>query len=244
MDVQRRPPPAPRPDGGRVAVGAIVVLLVLVVASLAARGADWTSPAPPTPSTQTAPAPPAVGSTAATHSAPRPPQRENSPLPPFRPPTWVLVAVLAVLGAAVLAGTARYVRFPRWSLRRALRPKGEPPAEPTGFAEPDRRSLAEAADRALAEVDQPDAREAVIRSWLMLGEAAAQAGVAPHPAETATEYAARVATEFYVPAPMLARLAELYREARFSHHEVTGRDRAAARQLLERLSEDLEHGRR
>ena len=244
MDVQRRPPPAPRPDGGRVAVGAVVVLLVLVVASLAARGASWTSPAPPAPSTHTAPAPPpAVGSPTASPSKIPPPQRENSPLPRLHPPTWVPVAVLAVLGAALLAGTARYARS-HWTLRRSHRPRGAPPAEPTGFTEPDRRPLAEAADRALAEVDQPDAREAVIRSWLMLGEAAAQAGGPPRPAETATEYAARIAGEFYVPVPMLTRLAELYREARFSAHEVTGTQRADARDLLEQLSEDLEHGRR
>jgi hypothetical protein len=43
---------------------------------------------------------------------------------------------------------------------------------------------------------------------------------------------------------MLIRLAELYREARFSAHEVTGAHRAEARGLLEELSADLEHGRR
>ena len=244
MDVQREGPPAPPRAGGRVVAGAVVVLLVLVVASLAARGAAWTSPAPPGPSTHTAPArPPAVGSATASPSRIPPPQRENSPLPRLHPPTWVLVAVLAVLGAALLAGTAGYARS-RWSLRRSPRPRGEPPAEPTGFAEPDRRSLADATERALTEVDQPDAREAVIRSWLMLGEAAAQAGVPPRPAETATEYAARIAGEFYAPVPMLTRLAGLYREARFSAHEVTGTQRAEARDLLEQLSAELEHGRR
>ena len=244
MDVQRQGPPAPSRLDGRVVAGAALVLLVLVVASFAARGATWTSPAPLAPPTHTAPVrPPAVGSATATPSRIPPPQRENSPLPPFRPPTWVLVAVLAVLGAALLAGTARYARS-HWTLRRSPRPRGEPPAEPTGFAEPDRRPLADAASRALVEVDQPDAREAVIRSWLMLREAAAQAGVPPRPAETATEYAARIAGEFYVPVPMLTRLAQLYREARFSSHEVTGTQRAEARSLLEQLSADLGHGRR
>lgn len=244
MVVQRRRPPAPSRLDGRVVAGAILLLLVLVAASLAARGAGWTSPAAPAPATHTSSARPEAGPTAAiTPPASRPPQREHSPLPRLHPPTWVLVAVLAVLGAALLAGTGRYARS-RWRLRRPRRPRGEPPAEPTGFAEPDRRPLADAAELALAEVDQPDAREAVIRSWLMVGAAAAQAGVPPRPAETATEYAARIAEEFYVPVPMLTRLAELYREARFSAHEVAGGQRAEARDLLEQLSADLEHGRR
>jgi hypothetical protein len=62
--------------------------------------------------------------------------------------------------------------------------------------------------------------------------------------ETATEYAERIAGEFYVPVRRLTRLAELYREARFSQHDVGGGQRAEARDLLEQLSADLEHGRR
>jgi hypothetical protein len=226
-------------------VGAALVLLVLVLASLAARSASWTTPAPVP--TGTAVHPPAAPSSAVAGQPPTPPavrspERHGAPpLPALRLPTWVLVAVLVVLGAALLAWAVPHVRLGRWRLRRALRPDTRPGAELTA---PDPRPLADAVDRALVEFEQPDVREAVIRSWLMLGEAAEHAGVPPRPAETSTEYAARIATEFYAPVPMLTRLAELYREARFSQHEVSGTHRAEARELLERLSTSLEHGRR
>jgi hypothetical protein len=242
VEVQRQAPPARRRLDGRAVTGAALVLLVLVIAALAARGASWTARAPTRPATHTPPARPTAVSTAViTPPASQAPQRPFASLPPLRLPEVVLVVAVVVLGLALVAWAVRYAPRPHWRPRRPSRPERPVAAEPEAA---DRRPLAEAADRALADMDQPDAREAVIRSWLLLGEAAAEAGVPPRPAETAAEYAARIAAEFYVPVPMLTRLAELYREARFSHHEVGGPQRAEARELLERLSGDLEHGRR
>jgi hypothetical protein len=225
-----------------VVAGAVLVLLVLVLASLAARGPSWTARAPAGQAVHTQPAPrQAADGAPVTPPATPPPQRPTAALPRLHVPDAVLVGLLVVVGVALVGWVVAYAPRPRWRLRRPARAARPVAADPEA---PQRQPLAEAADRALAEVDQPDAREAVIRSWLMLGEAAAEAGVPQRPAETATEYAARVAAEFYVPVPMLTRLAELYREARFSSHEVSGPQRAEARDLLERLSGDLEHGRR
>jgi hypothetical protein len=96
-------------------------------------------------------------------------------------------------------------------------------------------SMAEAVQQALDLVEQPGAREAVVRAWLLLGRAAAEAGSPPRPADTAAEYAARVADEQGLDPTALGRLAALYREARFSTHPVGEDQRAEARAVLEQL---------
>jgi hypothetical protein len=87
-------------------------------------------------------------------------------------------------------------------------------------------------ERALDAVEDPDAREAVVQAWLLLGRAAAETGTAPRAAETAAEYARRLAAERGLPAGAVAALAELYREARFSTHEVRPEQRDRAREHL------------
>jgi hypothetical protein len=243
VEAQRQAPLAVRRPDGRAVAGAVLVLLVLVMAAMAARRASWTAGAPAGSAGHTPPAarPTSAGTGVITPPASPAPRRPSPPLPTLHVPDAVLVGALVVLGVALLAWAVRYAPWHRWRLGRPVRPERPVAAEPEA---PDRRPLAEAAGRALADLEQPDAREAVIRSWLLLGEAAAEAGVRLRPAETATEHAARIAAEFYVPVPMLIRLAELYREARFSTHVVSGSQRAEARDLLERLSTDLQHGRR
>ena len=71
-----------------------------------------------------------------------------------------------------------------------------------------------------------------MRAWLLLGEAAATAGSARRPAESAREYAHRLADAYQLPAQSLERLAALYREARFSDHEMRSEQRELARREL------------
>jgi hypothetical protein len=143
----------------------------------------------------------------------------------------VLVAVLAL--AAVGALIVSVVR----STRDLARSGALTPPWAAGTAV--RSALGPAAEEALLAVEQPDAREAVVRSWLLLGDAAAVAGFPARPAETAAEYAARIVAELDVPGTELDRLADLYREARFSRHEVGEPQRAEARELLRRLRDRL-----
>ena len=109
---------------------------------------------------------------------------------------------------------------------------------------PSRTALPGAVERALDAVEDPDAREAVVQAWLLLGRAAAETGTAPRPAETAAEYARRLAAERGLPAGAVAALAELYREARFSTHEVLPEQRDRAREHLLALRSALARGSR
>lgn len=219
-----------RADGRAIAaVGAL--LLVLMVAAVAARGADWTTRGP-TAFHAPRPAHPVVLPTPTATATPTDP---SSYLPPSQASGRAVLVILGLLALCLLVLLTRALQRLRSLLRR--------PAPAAPLAALDERALAEAADRALVEVEQPDAREAVVRAWLLLGAAAAEAGLPAHAAETATEYAQRIAAAFAVPVPELHRLAELYREARFSSHQVDEARRAEARELLQHLRAGLQGAR-
>ena len=63
-------------------------------------------------------------------------------------------------------------------------------------------------------------RNAIVACWLRLEEAAAEAGVERGPAETSAEFTTRVLGSLAVDAAVINSFADLYREARFSRHEV------------------------
>jgi len=219
------------------AVLAVLGLLVaLVVAGVASREAGWTSrlpaPATTTAGVATAPSlPPASPSAVPTATAS--PTRDDD-----LPPSQALGAVLLVLvGLLVLAGAAWLVTSVVRTTRDLARSGALAPPRSAGTAVRD--ALAPATAEALREVEQPDAREAVVRCWLLLGTAASAGGLPARPSETAAEYAARIRVELGLPAAELDRLADLYREARFSSHDVGEPQRAEARDLLRRLGERL-----
>jgi Domain of unknown function (DUF4129) len=155
-------------------------------------------------------------------------------LPPSPLAGYVVLGFLTVVGAAAAGLLGRSL----WEHRLALRRRRPPPSPPAREAAD---ALARAARAAVTEVvAHPVAREAVVRSWLLLGAAAAEAGLPARDAETAGEYARRLAVRIGLPGPELDRLAELYREARFSDHEVGEHQRGEARRLLTELSGRLE----
>jgi hypothetical protein len=218
-------------------VGAVLgLLVVLLVAGVAAREGDYTAPLPPTAtSTATATVAPTRQEASPTTAFPPTPRKRNEPdLPPSPVLGRVLLVVVVLLA---LAGAAVLITSLVGSARDLARSGALTPPRAVGTAV--REALAPAAEQALVAVEQPDAREAVVRSWLLLGEAAAVVGFPAGPAETAAEYAGRIADELGVPATELDRLADLYREARFSQHEVGEPQRTEARTLLHRLRDRL-----
>ena len=76
----------------------------------------------------------------------------------------------------------------------------------------------------------------------MLGEAAAVAGTPRRPSESAREYARRLGDKHRLPADSLERLAALYREARFSDHQMLPDQRDVARGELFALQTALADG--
>jgi len=99
--------------------------------------------------------------------------------------------------------------------------------------------LAEAVESGLAAVDSGTATDAVIACWVALEQAAASAGVERQPSETPAEFTVRVLGVGGISEPELLRLAQLYREARYSTHGSSEEARAQARAALIRLRDEL-----
>ena len=133
---------------------------------------------------------------------------------------WVLGGIaLALLLAVVVVLAIRVIR----RRRRAAPPESARTA-------PDRALLTDRrAARQARMVREGSPREAIIATWLDLERLVATAGVPRRPSETSSELVVRVLDDREVPAAALTDLAALFREARFSTHELTEalRERAA-----------------
>jgi hypothetical protein len=125
---------------------------------------------------------------------------------------------------------------PRWRVgQRFRRPIAVLPELPE-------RELAVDVDAARIALSEGTPRNAIVACWMQLERDAAAAGIPRAAAETSAEYVERVlATSSVDPEPIRA-LAALYREARFSHHELGDDLRARARAALDRVEAGLERG--
>jgi Domain of unknown function (DUF4129) len=226
-DAGARPGAARRPGPLTWVLAGLVAVLVTALAVLGARSRPWVPQS--APSAPTLAGPPALPQSrlpaAVTQSAPPTPFTAGNDGGILAYVLVAIVLVLLVAGLALLA--SGLLHRPGWR-RRPPVPEGDPlePADRSATALPG------AVERALDAVEDPDAREAVVQAWLLLGRAAAASGTAPRPAETAAEYARRLAAERGLPAGAVEALAALYREARFSTHEVRPEQRDAARAHL------------
>jgi hypothetical protein len=84
-----------------------------------------------------------------------------------------------------------------------------------------------------------DPRRAVIACWLRLERAVAEAGTPRRRAETPADLVTRVLAEHRVRPAGLQRLSALYREARYSRHELDEGVRGSARAALDDVRRDL-----
>lgn len=84
-------------------------------------------------------------------------------------------------------------------------------------------------------------RNAVVACWVALEDGLESAGLTPAPSETSLDLTVRVLDRWQVPAEALHTLATLYREARFSRHAITVRDRDEAVAALGTLHSSLQH---
>ena len=82
-------------------------------------------------------------------------------------------------------------------------------------------------------------RNAIVQCWIVLEDAVAATGHGRMPSETSAEFTARVIGERAVDATAIGELAALYREARFSRHELDEHHRGAAVEAVERLRRQL-----
>lgn len=219
-------------------VAAALVIALVVVAASSRPVQLWvvgssTGPAPAVGSEPTDDTEPAVDEPAK--------QREDKQFPPwvadvvqFVMVTCSLVAAVAVL---VWLGRRRLPdRIDRWRTRarKSAFPAALPEiAEPT----PDLTGVDFAA--AHLALTGGDTTEAIINCWLQLEHDAAAAGVERRAHETSAEYAQRVVAEASVDPSPISELAALYREARFSRHQLDDTHRQRARDALARVEAAL-----
>lgn len=225
-------------DTARLVAVAMVVLGALGLVALAARSER---PATVTVIRTAAPAPPSgsgplLPSPSVTSASPDADPRESTL------PSWLLW-----LGAAVFAAPLLLLVFflpavvwlPRLRLRLRARGRADAGAAPPVEDEVPAARLAAAVDEGLRELDQGGPGEGVLASWVQLERAAAEAGTHRSAPETPSELATRLLDRHAVSAGPLLRLAELYREARFSRHRMPEAARTEARAALEQLRAEL-----
>lgn len=90
------------------------------------------------------------------------------------------------------------------------------------------RELAVDVDAARAALAGGTPRNAIVACWMQLERDVADAGLPRHAAETSAEYVERVVAASSVEPRPIRELAALYREARFSRHELGDDHRARA----------------
>jgi Domain of unknown function (DUF4129) len=176
----------------------------------------------------------------------RPPSLEEAPRATFAPvevgepgdrlgPTWLGPALAIVLGLALLASIVYWLVTRHWRRPTGLhRPPG--PAEPL----PDVAAAVRDADAELHDALRGGSpRNAIVACWVRLEAAVAAAGVPPRPADTSVELTKRVLAEHTVDGEAIGRLGELYREARFSTHELGEAHRQSAIAALAALQDEL-----
>ena len=163
----------------------------------------------------------------------------SAPLPPF---LSVVINILLVLFALLLI----FVFVRAFTTRRRRRLAAQTPVD-TGFDVDDdelegrlTEDLARSAGMGLARLAEGDPRNAIVRCWLILEETVVEAGLARDPTLTSEEFTAQVLARYSVDAGSIDELGRLYREARFSAHELTEAHRTRAVGALNRLRDSLD----
>jgi|KBSMisStandDraft_5_1062788.scaffolds.fasta_scaffold50994_2 hypothetical protein len=214
--------------------GVIVATLAAVLIVLAASSGPvrvWTTPTPGVgPSTvdtldprEISPAEPVINDSTASS------RFSSAPLQIVA----VLIVLAAVFTLAVFGGSWR----PNW--RRRLRmPRHR---EIDALPEPE-HGLVVDIDAARAALAAGEPRNAIVACWMQLERDAAEAGLERTKAETSAEYAERVVALSSVDAIPIGELAALYREARFSRHDMNDDHRSRAFTALDRVVAALRRG--
>jgi hypothetical protein len=123
---------------------------------------------------------------------------------------------------------------------RWLRPQRRPAVEFDVL--PEERAVRALADDSAARLDavgEGAVRNGIVRCWARLEDAVGQAGLPRARHETSAEFTVRVLHALDLDPHAIGELARLYREARFSEHELGEDVRARAREALRLLERDL-----
>jgi Domain of unknown function (DUF4129) len=227
-------------DTARLITVVVVVLSALTLIALAARSdrAPTLTPKPVT-ATPTVVVPPGAGT-----RTPAPDGGQTAPAAPApvqRPswPVWVVAFIIVVPLLIALAFSPAMLWLSidgSWFGRRRREPAEPPEIDDEVTPPPLDGAIAEG----LRELDQGGPGDGVVASWVQLERAAADAGTHRAAPDTASELVGRLIDRHPVSSGPLLRLADLYREARYSRHELPESARTEARSALEQLRAELE----
>ncbi len=221
-----------------LAVAAALVLgvaaVVLVVFASAGGSVQPMSESTRTAAPRTPPTISVTQSVPEQTAAPTPSPKEVKPI---EFPDWLKALWMALVYAAGVLLVLFLLRLVYRVLRKVELPQAEDGDTDWERVKVDR--LAEAVESGLSAMDSGTATDAVIACWVALEEAAASAGVAREPSETPAEFTVRVLGVGGISEPQLLRLAQLYREARYSTHGSSEEARTEARTALLRLRDEL-----
>jgi hypothetical protein len=159
----------------------------------------------------------------------------TAPPEPIKPVdlSWFANATLVLVAITVI------VIVLYWLSRREWTRPARKAAPFTTLPEITPEELLEAADQFDSLITQGSARNAIIACWVRLEQAVEQAGLSRDPAETAAEMTARVLRAYAVDARSIEALAALYREARFSTHDMDDGHRRRAQDALGEIRRQL-----
>ncbi|MFC7496887.1 MULTISPECIES: DUF4129 domain-containing protein [unclassified Nocardioides] len=168
---------------------------------------------------------------------------EDDEQPPHNEGLLRVLALILNVAAGILA-IFLVVRLTRWARRARLeRRRRIAREEALGGEEFDVIEPADAVARdLLADADAQRGllgggtpRNAVVACWHRFEITGAAAGMARHEWETSSEYTLRILDLVAADTAAVNRLAGLYREARFSEHDLTEDDRSAALAALDEI---------
>ncbi len=151
-----------------------------------------------------------------------------------------MIAVLVVGLVLAAVATWRLVLHPRAVVRAEPsdpQPAPAPAGPPTDRVGPG--ELAAGVDAGLRELEYGGPGEGVVACWVEVERAAAGAGTHRAPPETPSELAGRLIDRHDISSGPLLRLADLYREARYSRHTLPESARAEARAALVQVRDEL-----
>jgi len=147
----------------------------------------------------------------------------------------VLFFALAIMGVFTLGEVRRWRSIPR--ARAHGRMAGLVDGQPIGSEQ----QLHVDADAASEVLTQGAPRNAIVACWMQLERDATDSGWPRIATETSSEYVERVIAAASIDRVPIEELAALYREARFSRHDITDAHRSSAAMALARVVAVLDH---
>ena len=158
---------------------------------------------------------------------------------------FTVVTIVATLLATIVM-LAALLTFVRWLLTRTWRRSREREPDEVDFDPLEAPAalagsmVADAASQREALVATGSARNAIVECWHRFEQQAEQAGVHRRRWETSSEFTLRVLDRLSADSEAVLALAELYRDARHSQHDITEDSRRRALEALDAVHRSLD----